>query len=75
MDIVSGFWSVVGRAGRNAWEARLGQGDVAKITDETGGDISHSALRTSSALSHTSTRLAESPRQSVLPGISGCPEK
>jgi hypothetical protein len=28
----------VGRLGRNAWEAQLGQSGVAKITDETGGE-------------------------------------
>jgi len=28
----------VGRLGRNAWEAQLGQGGVAKIADETGGE-------------------------------------
>jgi hypothetical protein len=28
----------IGRLGRNAWEAQLGQGGVAKIADETGGE-------------------------------------
>jgi len=28
----------VGRLGRSAWEAQLGQGGVAKIADETGGE-------------------------------------
>jgi hypothetical protein len=28
----------VGRAGRNAWEAQVGQPGVAKITDEAGGE-------------------------------------
>jgi hypothetical protein len=28
----------VGRLGRNAWEAQLGQGGIAKIADETGGE-------------------------------------
>lgn len=28
----------IGRLGRNAWEAQLGQAGVAKITDETGGE-------------------------------------
>jgi hypothetical protein len=28
----------VGRAGRNAWEAQLGQSGIAKIADETGGE-------------------------------------
>jgi hypothetical protein len=28
----------VGRAGRNAWEAQIGQSGVAKIADETGGE-------------------------------------
>jgi hypothetical protein len=28
----------VGRLGRNSWEAQLGQGGIAKITDETGGE-------------------------------------
>ena len=28
----------VGRVGRNAWEAQLGQGGVGKIADETGGE-------------------------------------
>jgi hypothetical protein len=28
----------VGRLGRNAWEAQLGQSGIAKITDETGGE-------------------------------------
>ena len=28
----------VGRLGRNAWEAQLGQSGVAKIADETGGE-------------------------------------
>lgn len=37
--IVHGIYSPgVGRAGRNAWEAQLGQSGVAKITDETGGE-------------------------------------
>ncbi len=37
--IVHGIYATgVGRAGRNAWEAQLGQGGVAKITDETGGE-------------------------------------
>ena len=28
----------VGRAGRNAWEAQLGQSGIAKIADQTGGE-------------------------------------
>jgi hypothetical protein len=37
--IVHGIYATgAGRAGRNAWEAQLGQGGVAKITDETGGE-------------------------------------
>jgi hypothetical protein len=37
--IVHGIYATgVGRAGRNAWEAQLGQGGVAKITDEAGGE-------------------------------------
>ncbi|MGD0543534.1 MAG: hypothetical protein ABSB65_03910 [Candidatus Acidiferrales bacterium] len=37
--IVHGIYATgVGRAGRNAWEAQLGQGGVAKITEETGGE-------------------------------------
>ena len=39
----------VGRLGRNAWEAQLGQGGVAKITDETGGE--YFALGTQNAVS------------------------
>ena len=39
----------VGRLGRNAWEAQLGQGGVAKITDETGGE--YFALGTENAVS------------------------
>ncbi len=37
--IVHGIYSTgVGRAGRNAWEAQLGQSGIAKIADETGGE-------------------------------------
>ena len=37
--IVHGIYSPgVGRLGRNAWEAQLGQSGVAKIADETGGE-------------------------------------
>jgi hypothetical protein len=37
--IVHGIYSPgVGRLGRNAWEAQLGQSSVAKISDETGGE-------------------------------------
>jgi hypothetical protein len=37
--IVHGIYATgVGRMGRNAWEVQLGQGGVAKITDETGGE-------------------------------------
>jgi hypothetical protein len=37
--IVHGIYATgVGRAGRNAWEAQLGQGGVGKIADETGGE-------------------------------------
>jgi hypothetical protein len=37
--IVHGIYSPgVGRLGRNAWEAQLGQSGVAKISDETGGE-------------------------------------
>jgi hypothetical protein len=37
--IVHSIYAVgVGRAGRNAWEAQLGQGGIAKIADETGGE-------------------------------------
>jgi hypothetical protein len=37
--IVHGIYSPgVGRAGRNAWEAQMGQSGVAKVTDETGGE-------------------------------------
>jgi hypothetical protein len=37
--IVHGIYATgVGRAGRNGWEAQLGQGGVGKITDETGGE-------------------------------------
>jgi hypothetical protein len=37
--IVHGIYATgVGRAGRNAWEAQLGQGGVAKISDESGGE-------------------------------------
>ena len=39
----------VGRLGRNAWEAQLGQGGVAKITEETGGE--YFALGTQNAVS------------------------
>ena len=39
----------VGRHGRNAWEAQLGQAGVAKIADETGGE--YFALGTQSAVS------------------------
>jgi len=39
----------VGRASRNAWEAQLGQGGIAKITDETGGE--YFALGTGNAVS------------------------
>jgi hypothetical protein len=37
--IVHGIYATgVGRAGRNAWEAQIGQSGVAKIADETGGE-------------------------------------
>jgi len=37
--IVHGIYATgVGRAGRNAWEAQLGQSGIAKIADETGGE-------------------------------------
>jgi hypothetical protein len=39
----------VGRMSRNAWEAQLGQGGIAKITDETGGE--YFALGTQNAVS------------------------
>jgi hypothetical protein len=39
----------VGHLGRNAWEAQLGQGGIAKITDETGGE--YFALGTENAVS------------------------
>jgi hypothetical protein len=39
----------VGRLGRNSWEAQLGQGGIAKITDETGGE--YFALGTENAVS------------------------
>jgi hypothetical protein len=37
--IIHGIYATgVGRAGRNAWEAQIGQSGVAKIADETGGE-------------------------------------
>jgi hypothetical protein len=39
----------VGRLSRNSWEAQLGQGGIAKITDETGGE--YFALGTQNAIS------------------------
>lgn len=37
--IVHGIYATgVGRAGRNGWEAQIGQSGVAKIADETGGE-------------------------------------
>ena len=37
--IVHGIYATgVGRAGRNGWEAQIGQSGVAKITDEAGGE-------------------------------------
>ena len=37
--IVHGIYATgVGRVGRNAWEAQLGQGGVGKIADESGGE-------------------------------------
>ena len=39
----------IGRIGRNMWEAQLGQGGVAKIADETGGE--YFALGTQNAVS------------------------
>ena len=37
--IVHGIYATgVGRTGRNAWEAQLGQGGVGKIADESGGE-------------------------------------
>lgn len=37
--IIHGIYATgVGRAGRNAWEAQLGQSGVAKISDESGGE-------------------------------------
>lgn len=39
----------VGRLSRNGWEAQLGQGGIAKVTDETGGE--YFALGTQNAVS------------------------
>jgi hypothetical protein len=37
--IIHGIYATgVGRAGRNAWEAQIGQSGIAKIADETGGE-------------------------------------
>jgi hypothetical protein len=37
--IIHGIYSPgVGRVGRNAWEAQMGQSGIGKITDETGGE-------------------------------------
>ena len=37
--IIHGIYATgVGRVGRNAWEAQLGQSGIAKIADETGGE-------------------------------------
>ncbi len=48
--IVHSIYAVgVGRVGRNAWEAQLGQSGVAKIADETGGE--YFALGTQNAVS------------------------
>jgi hypothetical protein len=48
--IVHSIYAIgVGRAGRNAWEAQLGQSGIAKIADETGGE--YFALGTQNALS------------------------
>jgi len=48
--IVHGIYSPgIGRHGRNAWEAQLGQSGVAKIADETGGE--YFALGTSNPVS------------------------
>lgn len=48
--IVHSIYSTgVGRMSRNAWEAQLGQGGIAKITDETGGE--YFALGTGNAVS------------------------
>jgi hypothetical protein len=48
--IVHSIYAVgVGRAGRNAWEAQLGQSGIAKIADETGGE--YFALGTQNLLS------------------------
>jgi hypothetical protein len=48
--IIHGIYATgVGRAGRNSWEAQLGQSGVAKIADETGGE--YFALGTQSQLS------------------------
>lgn len=48
--IVHGIYATgVGRAGRNSWEAQLGQSGVAKIADESGGE--YFALGTQSQLS------------------------
>ena len=50
--IVHGIYSPgVGRLGRNAWEAQLGQSGVAKIADETGGE--YFALGTQNPVSFT----------------------
>jgi hypothetical protein len=48
--IVHSIYAVgVGRVGRNAWEAQLGQSGVAKIAEETGGE--YFALGTQNAVS------------------------
>jgi hypothetical protein len=48
--IVHSIYAVgVGRVGRNAWEAQLGQSGIAKIADETGGE--YFALGTQNAVS------------------------
>jgi hypothetical protein len=48
--IVHGIYSPgIGRHGRNAWEAQLGQSGVSRIADETGGE--YFALGTGNAVS------------------------
>lgn len=48
--IVHSIYAVgVGRVGRNAWEAQLGQSGIAKIAEETGGE--YFALGTQNAVS------------------------
>ena len=61
--IVHGIYATgVGRMGRNAWEAQLGQGGVGKIATTSGGEILFSRYTNSGQLQTLSGSVAARAR-------------